>query len=78
MLLHEIPKGSKLELYTSENEDEAFMDTFIFSHLDGMYSYIFKEDDPTVVVHLSRFTPLIKVGDAYQLAPEEDDEPAKA
>lgn len=62
MQLHEIPRGSKIEV-TLTSGKKCFI---TFMHLDGMYSYCTLDDgDPDNVVHLSRFTPLDKVEDYY-------------
>ena len=67
MELHEIPKGSKIQV-TLNSGREVFIR---FHHLDGMYSYCTLEDgDPDNVVHLSRFTPLQKVDDHYEILNE--------
>lgn len=59
--LHEIKKGSKIRL---ETEDKG-METFIFDHIDGMYSYCYSESDKKRIIHLSVSTPLIKKGNYY-------------
>jgi len=64
MKLHEIPKGSKIKVRLTSGR-EVFI---IFHHLDGMYSYCTLDDgDSDNTVHLSRFTPLKKVDDYYEI-----------
>lgn len=53
--LYQIPKQSKIIL---DNEE------VVFHHTDGMYSYC---ESPRGVVHLSVMTPLVQVGDHYEI-----------
>jgi hypothetical protein len=39
-----------------------------FHHLDGMYSLCYTDDEPSKIFHLSRFTPMRKVEDRYEIA----------
>lgn len=65
--LKDLPNGSKLRLPTSSDGVNFADRNFIYDHPDGMYSYIFAEDDREVVVHLNLFTPMEKVGDHYEI-----------
>lgn len=58
MKLKDIPTGSQITIGE---------DTVTFDHLDGMYSYCTVNGNPKIVVHLSRMTPLKKVGDHYEI-----------
>lgn len=60
MKLYDIPEGSKIKLECSDGSEYV-----IFNHIDGMYSFCTTEKGN--VVHLSRFTELIKRKDYYIL-----------
>lgn len=49
-------QGVKIELETVDKGKEIY----IFSHIDGMYSYSYSENDKSRVIHLSAMTPLKK------------------
>ena len=66
MLLLEVPKGSKIKIVSETKlpPGSAEIDvkkTFIFDHVDGMYSYCI--DDKNQIVHLSAFTEVEIVND---------------
>jgi len=62
MFLHEIPKGSKIEV--TLNSGKKFFMTF--HHIDGAYAYCTLDDgDSDNVVHLGVMTELEKTGDFY-------------
>lgn len=67
ILLSQLNKVDKLKIPTYENPQGEM---FTFDHLDGMYSYITADERKEGVIHLSRVTPLVKVGDYYEIAPE--------
>lgn len=54
--------------------DTEGADRVRYYHCDGMYSYCEGIDDPNdgKVLNLSRFTPLVKVGDHYEISHESD------
>ncbi len=63
--LYDIERGSKILCEASDGS------TFVtFGHLDGMYSYCTTEKG--AVVHLSVSTRLVREGDAYRLATDEE------
>ncbi len=60
MKLYDLQKGSKITADVSDGS------TFIiFDHIDGAYSYCTTEKGG--VIHLSAVTPLIQVGDHYEI-----------
>ena len=61
MELWEIPRGSKI--YEECSDGSKYIE---FGHTDGMYSYSLTEKG--AVVHLSRFTPLERFEDGYQIS----------
>ena len=56
MKLYDLRKGDKISVDG---------DLVTFDHLDGMYSYCTLENGD--VVHLSRFTPIKKINDIYEI-----------
>lgn len=54
--LYELQKGSIIVI---DNEE------LVFDHVDGAYSYCINKDGK--VVHLSAYTPLIKIDNFYEI-----------
>lgn len=69
--LYQLKRGDKIWAHTSRVKNKTEVVTF--DHTDGMYSYNTLPDGE--VVHLSRFTPLTKVDEHYEIAfDREEDE----
>lgn len=62
MMLHEIPRESKIKVRILGEDHDTFM---TFHHLDGMYSYCTTDDGK--ILHLSVVTPLKKVNNYYEI-----------
>jgi hypothetical protein len=62
--LYQLKRGDKIWAHTSRVKNKT--EEVTFDHTDGMYSYNTLPDGE--VVHLSRFTPLTKVDDHYEIA----------
>lgn len=65
MYLYEIPQESKIHIVTYEINGSKLIRPVTFHHTDGMYSYCTTDDG--FVVNLSVHTPLVKVGDHYEI-----------
>ena len=59
--LYELPEKSKLYI-----EDKVV----IFSHLDGLYSYCWLEEDKKIIVHIKATTMFRKYKDGYKYVEE--------
>lgn len=75
MKLYDIPQGSKIKLDVVNHAGEKIGEYITFHHLDGMYSYCTVdgvEDSKMNLVHLAAATPLVKVGDHYEIESKEN------
>ena len=66
MRLYELPGESKLVVPVNDGKDHEA----VFHYIDGMYSLITLEDG--TAVHLHANTTMVKVGDHYEIAKEEN------
>lgn len=57
--LQDIPKNSKIYIQKK---------VYIFDHLDGMYSYCYNVINRADILHLNRFTPLVRHLDGYKIS----------
>lgn len=75
--LHQIERGSLIYEDVQVGDPDTVLTTvkgpIVFDHLDGMYSYCYLQRDHDKVIHLYRFTPLVKYKDGYKIAKETDD-----
>lgn len=71
--LHELKKGDTILTYVHRGDSkvkDGGKEVLTFDHLDGMYSYCTLPDGN--VMHLSRSTPLRKVGEHYEIVFDKD------
>lgn len=61
MMLYKLPRGTKLKLQT-----ENGLEVFTFQNPDGMFSLSTRDSDE-MPVYLSVLTPMIKVGNFYEI-----------
>lgn len=70
MKLYDIPRESKIKVETFDTQGKKLGDYITFHRLDGMYSFCTIDglpDDVYNIVHLSVSTPLVKIGDHYEI-----------
>lgn len=59
----------EIKLYNIKKGSRIYIEDFvvIFDHLDGMYSYCYKQKDKTKILHLAGATPLEVYKDGYRI-----------